>query len=128
MSLATSVTSETVPAILFSVRLAVRVESAAALLVDHAEGRVQRAWPRLTVTPHVLEELRRGRTLLRSTFEGEVLPWFDRWMEELVESAQQEPSREDECNSLACRLHAHQVLVLRSLVRGFCGDIFGLSG
>lgn len=63
LSLATSVTSETVPAILFSVRLAVRVESAAALLMDHAEGRVARAWPRLTTTPHVLEELRRGRVL-----------------------------------------------------------------
>ncbi|CAK9110721.1 ATP synthase gamma chain 2 [Durusdinium trenchii] len=62
-----------------------------------------------------LIELRRGRVLLRSTFEGEVLPWFDRWMEELAESAQQEPAREDECNSLACRLHAHQVLVLRNV-------------
>ncbi len=75
LSLATSVTSETVPAILFSVRLAVRVESAAALLMDHAEGRVARAWPRLTTTPHVLEELRRGRVLLRSTFEGEAAWW-----------------------------------------------------
>lgn len=56
LSLATSVTSETVPAILFAVRLAVRVESAAAVLMDHAEGRVARAWPRLTVTPHVLED------------------------------------------------------------------------
>ena len=27
-------------------RLAVRVESAAALLMDHAEGKVARAWPR----------------------------------------------------------------------------------
>ncbi|CAE7195129.1 unnamed protein product, partial [Symbiodinium microadriaticum] len=115
LSLATSVTSETVPAILFSVRLAVRVESAAALLMDHAEGKVARAWPRLTTTPSVLEDLRRGRSLLRSTFEGEVLPWFDRWLEELAESAQQEPSREDECNQLACRLHAHQVLVLRNV-------------
>ena len=78
LSLATSVTSETVPAILFSVRLAVRVESAAALLMDHAEGRVARAWPRLTTTPHVLEELRRGRVLLRSTFEGEA-PWQTEW-------------------------------------------------
>ncbi|CAJ1434089.1 unnamed protein product, partial [Effrenium voratum] len=115
LSLATSVTSETVPAILFSVRLAVRVESAAALLAEHAEGKMARAWPRLQVTSAVLEELRRGRALLRSTFEGEVLPWFDRWLEELAESAQQEPSREDECNSLACRLHAHQVLVLRNV-------------
>ncbi|CAJ1349141.1 unnamed protein product [Effrenium voratum] len=42
LSLATSVTSETVPAILFSVRLAVRVESAAALLAEHAEGKMAR--------------------------------------------------------------------------------------
>ncbi|CAE8699230.1 unnamed protein product, partial [Polarella glacialis] len=115
LSLATSVTSETVPAILFSVRLAVRVESAARLLMDHAEGRAVRAWPRLTASPEALDELRRGRALLRSTFEGEVLPWFDRWLEELVDAAQHEPNREDECNGLACRLHAHQVLVLRNV-------------
>ena len=36
-------------------------------------------------------------------------------MEELAESAQQEPAREDECNSLACRLHAHQVPGIRTL-------------
>ncbi|CAK9043903.1 Mycosubtilin synthase subunit A [Durusdinium trenchii] len=87
--LANSAMSQTVGTILFTLRVAARVESSAVYLLQHSEGKLPSTGPRPGALPSsawLLHELRAGRERLRAIF-AEAEGWLDAWLEELHDLA-----------------------------------------
>ncbi|CAK9118523.1 unnamed protein product [Durusdinium trenchii] len=138
--LANSAMSQTVGTILFTLRVAARVESSAVYLLQHSEGKLPSTGPRPGALPSsawLLHELRAGRERLRAIF-AEAEGWLDAWLEELHDlackaaaAAGEEggaPGRGtgpqaknkaqqslDQYMKTSCNIHAHLLLLLRNV-------------
>lgn len=145
--LANSAMSQTVGTILFTLRVAARVESSAVYLLQHSEGKLPATGPRPGALPSnatLLAELRAGRQRLRAIF-AEAENWLDAWLEELHDLACKAAAAAGEDNKMSpsggglfgggppskskaqqsldqymktsCNIHAHLLLLLRNAHR-----------
>ena len=116
--------STTVPIILYTLRLVSRVESFICFLIDHSTDSHETISAHLRgvmITEEVLSVLRDGKNNIRTIIESHVQRMLEAWLNELLVESQEHGDDSivlDTNTRIACRLHAHLLLLMKNVSVG----------